>query len=259
MTKDGLPALDVQVRVVDSADSRGTCEGLSWHESLDVDQNAGGEEMRELMKTTAAEALDRLKDDWIGSSPFGVDDVYALQLLHCYDIVSGHESPFEGCFTPQDWDGFEYLRDTKYHFSEGYAGNTGRYAIPWMKAVMRKLRQKTCAGFPLSVAFTHREEVLYLCCLLGIGYRDGWTPDLSRVDSERQWKVSQLAPYLGHVGIESYDGTDGQDRLRVIVNGSVVPAFWKELRADDCGGYALEEVGDWVDKLECRWKGFQGL
>lgn len=260
---DDLPQIDCQVRIVEADQHPGTCAGLSWHESLGIDQQAGGQQMRRLMETTAREALVRLRGDWLEPGTFGVEDIYALQLLHCYDVISGRRSPVEDCFTQSDWHAFEYLRDTKYHFSEGHAARSGRYAVPWMVAVMRKLgRADVSPGsghFPLDVAFTHREEVLYLCCLLGIGSKEGWTPDLDRVDMDRQWRVSQLAPYLGHVGIESYHQRGGEKRLRVIVNGSIVSAFGGQLQEDADGGYDFDAVREWVSSKPYHWAGFEGL
>jgi hypothetical protein len=47
-----------------------------------------------------------------------------MQLLHCYDVVAHRPTLFNDCFEPDDWAGFEYLRDVKYHFSEGYGAVT---------------------------------------------------------------------------------------------------------------------------------------
>lgn len=247
---------------MDACGTSETCDNLSWHTALSVNQEAGNEQMSELMEIATYDACQRLKGDWLVAGTFGVRDVYAMQLLHCYDIVSGRQSPWEECFTPSDWIGFEYLRDTKYHFSEGYGCDAARsYAVPWLQAGLRRLGQqeKVNADFPLHVAFTHREEVLYLCCLLGIAYEPGWMPDLTRVDQERQWRVSLLAPYLGHVGIETYYRKSGHKSLRVIVNGGVGSAFFGQLQQDQDGGYDFSEVGAWACEHPCRWKGFRGL
>ena len=54
-----------------------------------------------------------------------------MQLLYCYDLVAGKPSPFEDLFIDEDWLGFEYMRDIKYYYSEGYgAPYRGEYATP---------------------------------------------------------------------------------------------------------------------------------
>jgi len=110
--------------------------------------------------------------------------------------------------------------------------------------------------FPLHVSFTHREEVLYLCCLLGIGHKEGWTPDLTRIDTGRSWFVSKLAPYLGHVGFEKYQNKSGQDRLRVVVNGRVTEVFSGRFEKDLDGGYDFQDIESWMTSLPQNWEGF---
>lgn len=258
--EDDIPRIDCQVRVLNSEDSLGTCKNLSWHTALCVDQQAGTKEMRQLMKVTTSEVQGRLKGDWVAADTFGAEDVYAMQLLHCYDVVSGRQSAFNNLFTLEDWVAFEYLRDTKYYFSEGYGGDVGQYALPWLTAALGRLSRNevTEGNFPLHVSFTHREEVLYLCCLLGIGYEEGWAPNLDRVDESRRWRVSLLAPYLGHVGVETYDAAGGK-RLRIIVNGNVMPAFWGRFEQDLDGGYDFTEVAAWALEMPRKWEGFEEL
>jgi len=185
-----------------------------------------------------------------------------MQLLHCYDVVSGRASPWEGLFDKEDWLGFEYLRDSKYFYCEGYGRkNVHLLAVPWLEDAINSLlitQQHSDLGrsaerqlspkFPLQVGFTHREEVLYLCCLLGIHFRPHWYPSLSSVDSQREWRVSSLAPYLGHVGIECYGSSAHDLFLRIVVNGEVKSAFRGEFTPDTEGGYALQDVNNWLQK-----------
>lgn len=86
---DNLPLIDCQVNVSDSSDTPGTCKNLAWHAALQVNQQAGNREMQQLMKVTTRDALQRLRCDWSSSQEFGAEDVYAIELLHCYDVVSG--------------------------------------------------------------------------------------------------------------------------------------------------------------------------
>lgn len=220
---------------------------LNWHKAFHIDQSEGSAEMRQLMETTTAETRARLRADWLDRDPITAADVYSMQLLHCYDIVSGRTSPFDHLFNHDDWVGFEYLRDTKYFFSEGYGRrHVHLLAVPWLESALASLRTPG-PSFPLEIAFTHREEVLYLCCLLGINSQPGWTPPSDRIDTKRSWRVGLLAPYLGHVGLEAYR-LSGNDitLIRVIVNGEVRPAFHGDLASTDVGGYKWTDVSQWV-------------
>lgn len=262
--ESSLRQVDTKVKVLAVDKDDKSCENLCWHNAFHVDQEAGSEQMKQLMSLTTSASLSRLENDWLGptATPLTGQDIYCMQLLHCYDIVSGRKSHFDHCFDAEDWAGFEYLRDTKYHFSEGYgAKNGGIYSVPWMDAAMRVLfrisRQKG-ASLPLRVGFTHREEVLYLCCLLGICYEKDWQPSLKRVDANRQWRVSLLAPYLGHVGIETYVGNSKQERLRIIVNGEVRPAFFGHVEQDEDGGYDMNEVNTWTQRRLQEWEHIEG-
>lgn len=199
----------------------------------------------------------RLRKDWYAANPLLAKDIYAMQLLHCYDVVAQRPTPFNECFETDDWSGFEYLRDVKYHFSKGYGTlQPGFHAIPWLKAAMAVLRDPSVRvpQLPLRIGFTHREEVLYLCCLLGINFQKNWAPSLDRIDEGRQWRAALLAPYLGHVGIESYSGKNGEKRVRVVLNGDVKPAFWGIAEEDSDGGYDFEQVNEWA---EVQWRLWQ--
>lgn len=259
-----LQQVDTKVKVLAAEKDSKSCDNICWHNTFQVDQQVGGEQMKQLMDVTTYASLARLENDWLDpiTMPLTAQDIYCMQLLHCYDVVSGRESPFNHCFDAEDWAGFEYLRDTKYHFSEGYgAKNSGLYSVPWMNAAVRVLSGldgQTGASLPLRVGFTHREEVLYLCCLLGICYEKDWQPSLKRVDADRQWRVSLLAPYLGHVGIETYVGSSKQERLRIIVNGEVRPAFFGNVEPDEDGGYDMSEVDAWTQRKVQEWEKFEG-
>ena len=258
---DKLRQVDTQVKVLTAENGDKSCDNLCWHKAFSVDQEAGHDQMIQLMNVTAQPALERLSDAWLEARPLTVQDIYSMQLLHCYDIVSGRESLFQLCFDASDWVAFEYLRDTKTYFSEGYGSSKSSiYAIPWMDAAMRTLSQarQSDHDLPLRVGFTHREEVIYLCCLLGICFEKDWRPSLDSVDENRQWRVSLLAPYLGHVGIETYIENSVQERLRIIVNGEVRPAFFGKLRQDEDGGYDIHEVDAWTQQKVQRWKDLEG-
>ena len=217
------------------------------------------------MEETTCAARDRLQPFWpVRLTP---SDIYSMQLLHCYDICSGRVSPWmapQELFTSDDWQGFEYLRDGNYYFSEGpgAVSPTGRLALPWLLSALDFLQRQAIDSMrrdastiadvsPLRVHFTHCEEILYLCTLLGIGcYSDErnlnsnhvitrpWTPKMWATDrhTDRPWHVSLMACYLGHIGVEMLGNESGENsrntsaanagaadaRIRFILNGDVV-------------------------------------
>ncbi|GAD95412.1 hypothetical protein FG03402.1 [Paecilomyces variotii No. 5] len=243
---DYLLPVDSKVKVLKCENGSHQCDNLRWHKAFSVNQSAGRHEFEKLMQVTTLPSYKRLYNDWHAQTPLLATDIYAMQLLHCYDVVANRPTPFDECFDADDWAGFEYLRDVKYYFSEGYGmPQPGFYAIPWLKAAMNALSNPHSRGsqLPLRIAFAHREEILYLCCLLAINFQKNWEPALNRVDEDRQWRAALLAPYLGHVGIESYSGSDGEKRVRVILNGDVKPAFWGIAHEDGDGGYDFD-IGD---------------
>lgn len=186
-----------------------------------------------------------------------------MQLICCYDICAGKVSPFSDLFTSEDWLGFEYMRDIKYHYSEGYGmPKPGIYATPWLEAAVKILQSSTktieSGHLPLWISFTHREEILYLAVLLGLGGNSNEAPRTDHIDRERSWQVSSLAPYLGHIGLETYRGTDVRNNFRIIVNGEVTPGFQNELLQDPDGGYDEEDVISWMSVKVREWDNFKG-
>ena len=177
-----------------------------------------------------------------------------MQLICCYDVVSKEDSPFSELFTPEDWLGFEYTRDIKYHYSEGYGmARPGLYALPWLERTIELLRKLLAGHFeeqlPLWIGFTHREEVLYLAIALGLYYDGPRSPSTTHMNTERCWNVGKIAPYLGHVGLEICLTEDLQRRLRIVVNGEVVSGFQGKVYADSNGTYALDDVQRYLQKI----------
>lgn len=237
-----------RVHKIDARDGIRSCENLCWHKQFEeIDQNAGQAAADDFKSRYTAPIIERLAKYAIGDFELTPDDIYAMQLICCYNLVSENRSPFAKLFTPEDWLGFEYVRDIKYYYSEGYGmARPGLYALPWFERAV-ELLQKPLAGQigekpPLWIGFTHREEVLYLATALGL-YHDGpQPPSTTHVDLKRKWNVGKIVPYLGHVGLEVYLTKDRQRRLRIVVNGEVVLGFKGELHADLNWTYSLDDV-----------------
>lgn len=169
---DGLKTPDSQVSSIDIAQNSDPRSNLCWHTTyVDIDQTNGQQWMDDNMQQTTTAACTRLQRFW--PQDLLPSDVYSMQLLHCYDTCAGRASPFGELFNESDWAGFEYIRDGKYYFSEGPGAiqHTGRFALPWLVSAIDYLKEagRKKDALPLQVHFAHREEVLYLCTLLGIG------------------------------------------------------------------------------------------
>ena len=267
------------------------CTNLLWHTCYeDIDQTAGQNWMNTLMTKLTSTTCTRLSPYCNTGFVLEPRDIYSMQLLHCYDTVSGRESPWmlpgTELFTEHEWQVFEFLRDGKYWFSEGYgaATPTWLYALPWFVGVMDFLKEvgesnSACGSSdgrkekpPLRIAFTHREEVLYACTLLGLGGPQGrvksWPPWSEPVKiRDRSWRVSTMASYLGHVGVEVFEPERGSGvaprKVRFIVNGEVAAVSFRHLvdyaavaspNADGNGCFAFDELGRFVEALKRAWE-----
>lgn len=255
----------VNVTVLDANKSKVPCDNLCWHKTFpEIDQTLGQFEADHICSVYTEPILLRLRPFFSGAFNLSPQDVYAMQVLCAYDLVAGKESPFSPLFEKKDWLGFEYLRDLKYHFSEGYgAPHSGEYAIPWLEQTINTLTSPTeevrnTDTIPLWIGFTHREEVLYLAVLLGLGWDGPGKLSPETVRTKRHWRVTRIAPYLGHIGVESFRGPSGLSRLRIIQNGEVVAGFHGQLEQDEDGSYNIEEVQQWMRFRVAVWTEFKG-
>ncbi|KAI9808472.1 MAG: hypothetical protein M1827_007225 [Pycnora praestabilis] len=263
----GESNMDIQVNTIYSGKSKDPCDNLCWHQRFpEINQQAGAKEAEEFLGVYTTSILDSLKPFFENNFSLSPKDVYAMQLLCCYDLVAGRESSFSDVFRDEDWLSFEYMRDVKYHYSEGHgAAHAGEYATPWLESAIKLLQTIPESGplakrhrLPLWISFTHREEILYLAVLLGLGWDGPGNPSTKQINESRRWRVTHLAPYLGHIGLESFKGSKGQDLLRIIVNGEVAPAFKGELPEVDDGGYDCAHVEKWLSSRAEIWAKFKG-
>lgn len=255
----------VETIVIDNTLSKDPCDNLGCHQRFrEIDQTAGQDQADTFLAVYTRPIIERLQPLLHDDFHLEPKDVYAMQLLCCYDLVDGRESPFSDLFDQTDWLGFEYMRDVKYHYSEGYgAAHAGMYATPWLEAAMRLLlRPLLCEPpdkrLPLWIGFTHREEILYLAVLLGIAWQGPLPPRIDCIDGNRCWRVSELAPYLGHIGLEVFRTVESSQRVRIIINGEVVSAFKGHLTQDSDGGYDIAAVEGWIRNCVKKWDEFKG-
>lgn len=148
-------------------------------------------------------------------------DVLAMQSTCGYEsAILGKRSPLCGVFSDSEWMSYEYAWDMKYFHMVGPANPLSNYmGMPWLTAQSELFNEidadpegqhKRTTGWPseqrLFLSFTHREVPPAVATALGLfnssahcGFDEFPT---TYVNWERSWKMSNLIPFLGHVGME---------------------------------------------------------
>lgn len=201
----------------------------------------GSKEMAEYVGHYAPSISDRLAP----FSPFRLtdNDVVGLQQLCGY--ASGIEqkrSPICTVFTDTEWMAYEYAWDLRYAHMVGPLNPLSPYlGFPWL--------QKTTSLFDwvlhqhgteqpeydydisqrLFLGFTHREVPPFVATALGIFNSSSPLDEefpTDRINWVRAWKMADLVPFLGHIGLEtmtcSRAGMEGEF-VRVIANSAPRP------------------------------------
>jgi hypothetical protein len=178
-------------------------------------------------------------------------DVFALQSICGYEsAIRGKKSPICGLFSDAEWLSYEYAWDMKYAHMVGPFNPLSNYlGFPWLNSqskLLSKIDENSeligdeSSGWPkeqrLFFYFTHREVPPFVATALGIfnsssseGYDEFPTTHVNHV---RAWKMSDLIPFLGHVGMEKMtcerpvakDGTSEKEEfIRFIANTAPRP------------------------------------
>ncbi|PMD36587.1 phosphoglycerate mutase-like protein [Hyaloscypha variabilis F] len=183
-----------------------------------------------------------------GFSPVKLEetDIVGLQQLCGYEsAIRGKKSDICDVFTDSEWMAYEYAWDLKYSHMVGHGNPLSPYlGFPWLKTtseLMSKFHapQHTDDEIPdddgqrFFLAFTHREVPPFIATALGLfnssnAYAEEFPTD--RINWSRSWKMAELIPFLGHVGIEkltcnavSKDPKDTREYIRVIANSAPRP------------------------------------
>ncbi|KAI0901243.1 histidine acid phosphatase [Annulohypoxylon nitens] len=170
---------------------------------------------------------------------FTTTDVVGMLLLCGYESVIRGNSPFCNLelFSPDEWLGWEYADDIRYHYDVGY-GNpfSGIIGFPWLNATANLLMRED-ADQDLYVSFSHRTLPSMAFVTMGLFNNSGFggtaetindTMPLDRINPRRAWRTSEITPCLGNLAIEkltcegSYGFEDG-DYYRALVNHAPQP------------------------------------
>ena len=193
-----------------------------------------------------------------------------MQELCGYETVIRGSSPFcdLDVFSPNEWLGFEYMNDIRYHYNSGYGSPiAGVLGYPWLNATAESLLSDQAQD--IYVSFTHRELPPTVLVAMGLYNNSAFsgsddvnaTMPLTTQNYQRVWKSSHILPFLTNIAIEkmacdSY-GFDVGVYFRVLVNQSPQPlpgctggpgescsqkqfADWVHERGDMFGGYGAK-------------------
>ena len=148
-------------------------------------------------------------------------DVLALQSLCGYEsAIKGERSPVCAVFSDSEWMSYEYAWDMKYAHMVGPLNKLSPYlGFPWLSAQSQLFTEidadpdsnhNSTTGWPseqrLFLSFTHREVPPVIATALGIFNSSALcgTDEFptTHINWARAWKMSDLIPFLGHVGME---------------------------------------------------------
>ncbi|KIW12150.1 hypothetical protein PV08_09425 [Exophiala spinifera] len=219
----------------------GSMDSLIPHKSCSAfSKEPGTREMAEFVSHYAAHVSGRLAQ----FTPFELtdNDVVGLQGLCGYEsAINGERSPLCAVFTDAEWMSYEYAWDLKYAHMVGPLNPLSPYlGFPWLKAQSELFQQLDgtegdgSSGWPpeqqLFLSFTHREVPPFVATALGIFNSSSSAVEqfpTDHVNWVRAWRMSDLIPFLGHVGMEKMtcSGRPGRDGeyIRVIANTAPRP------------------------------------
>lgn len=211
-------------------------------------KSPGTKEQYEFLNVYAPRVAARLSTFMPDEFDLTSKDVLALQSICGYQsAIEGKQSPLCGVFTDAEWMSYEYAWDMKYAHMVGPLNNLSNYlGMPWLTAQVELFdaidgmssssgNDDPLVGWPkdqrLFFSFTHREVPPLVATALGIfnssaqcGF-DEFPTD--HVNWARAWKMSDLIPFLGHVGMEKMacdrPGERKQEYIRFIANTAPRP------------------------------------
>ncbi|CAG8949738.1 hypothetical protein HYFRA_00004057 [Hymenoscyphus fraxineus] len=206
----------------------------------------GNDELRTFMSSYTPPIIERLQR----YAPIQLEetDIMGMQQLCGYEsAIRGKKSLICDVFTDNEWMAYEYAWDMKYSLMVGHGNPLSPYlGFPWLNTtskLMSKFHVPTHEGGPEGIpdddgqrfflSFTHREVPPFIATALGLFNSSNSHAEefpLDRVNWSRSWRMAELIPFLGHVGIEkltcnsvSADPHDNREYIRIIANSAPRP------------------------------------
>ncbi|TVY84064.1 Acid phosphatase PHO1 [Lachnellula suecica] len=210
-------------------------------------------------------------------------DIMGLQQLCGYEsAINGKQSDICNVFTDDEWMAYEYAWDLKYSYMVGHGNPLSPYlGFPWLNTTS-ELMSKFHAprhnarhngdipdddGQRFFLSFTHREVPPFIATALGLfnssnAHVEEFPTD--RINWSRSWRMAELIPFLGHIGIEkltcnalSDDAVDDKEYVRIIANSAPRPIP----QCDDGPGAscAFHQFVELVDRGMQEYGDFDGI
>ena len=235
--------------------TNGSLDSLNPHKSCDAfTKEPGDREMAEFVQAYTTPISKRLRPftPWLLTN----NDVMGLQQLCGYEsAINGQRSKICSVFTDAEWMAYEYAWDLKYAYMVGPLNPLSPYlGLPWLKAqfelfsgfsktIDSSVSTQELYGWPphqrFFLSFTHREVPPFVAVALklfqsfagGNGTEEFPT---DRINWSRGWRMSDLIPFLGHVGLELLTcevpaatglAFESKEFIRVIANTAPRPIY----------------------------------
>ena len=220
--------------------TNGSMESLIPHKSCkNFSKTPGTKEQKKVIELYAPGVAHRLAP----FMPFTLSpsDVVGFQMLCGYEsAIRGSRSPICALFTDAEWMSYEYAWDLKYAYMVGPLNPLSSYlGFPWLQAQARLFdhidtHDSPGTGWPAQqrffLSFTHREVPPFVATALGLFNSSSDAAEqfpTDHINWTRAWKMSDLIPFLGHVGMEKMScerGADGPGEfVRFIANTAPRP------------------------------------
>ncbi|KAH7027216.1 histidine phosphatase superfamily [Microdochium trichocladiopsis] len=233
----GLEAEDNDIKVVTVYESEESgADSLTPYKACPAYSSSAGSDQSEEYQTKFASPIAARFNDLASEFNFTTNDVFGMMQLCGYETVIRGRSPFcdLDLFTPDDWLGWEYSEDVRYHYNVGYGLPVAGYVgMPWVNATASLLLNSSSEE-DLYVSFTHRELPPMVVVALGLFNNSAFaagsgnindTMPLDRINYRRAWKTSHVLPFLSNIAIERFNcsgsyGYDDDEYYRILVNSS---------------------------------------
>ncbi|KAF2998911.1 hypothetical protein E8E13_005712 [Curvularia kusanoi] len=221
----------------------GSMESLIPHKSCEnFSKSPGTKEQDKFIATYGKSVAQRLRPYMpFELAPF---DVVGLQQLCGYEsAITGKRSQICSIFTDAEWMAYEYSWDLKYAYMVGPMNPLSPYlGFPWLETqseLFRNIQKRHHPGgaWPedqrFFLGFTHREVPPFIATALGLfnsssGAAEEFPTD--HINWTRAWRMADLIPFLGHVGMEmmtcdrgAVNGDGPGDFIRFIANTAPRP------------------------------------
>ncbi|WAO91839.1 Hypothetical protein NCS54_00932300 [Fusarium falciforme] len=240
---------DIEFVRADKENLNNATRALLPHKACsEFSKDPGTKEQHEFLNVYGKQVSRRLSPYTPDDYDLDPKDVFALQSICGYEsAIRGRRSPMCDLFSDAEWLSYEYAWDMKYAYMVGPLNPLSNYlGFPWLHSQSQLFdaidkdpdaNHNETTGWPsdqrLFFFFTHREVPPFVATALGIfnsssheGYDEFPT---SHVNHVRAWKMSDLIPFLGHVGMEKMtcdrpgDDSGKDEFVRFIANTAPRP------------------------------------